>query len=65
MMDEPKEMVVQQFPHRCPYCDQPVSYEEFDLKQGENLILCPSCHRSYIKEVGLEFANRDPEPSSG
>ena len=51
MTDEPNEMVVQKFPHRCPYCDQPVSYEEFDLKQGENLIHCPSCQTTYIKVV--------------
>lgn len=51
MMKEPSETVVQQFSYRCPYCDQPVSYEEFDLKEGENRIPCPSCGQIYIKVV--------------
>ncbi len=51
MINESSEMVVQKFEHRCPYCDQPVSYEQFDLKEGENRILCPSCGQTYIKVV--------------
>jgi DNA-directed RNA polymerase subunit RPC12/RpoP len=50
-MDEPNEMVVQKFPYRCPYCDQPVSYEEFELEEGENFIRCPSCGETYVKMV--------------
>ena len=46
-----EEQVVQKFPHRCPYCDQIVSYEKYDLKSGENVIKCPSCKKTYIKVV--------------
>lgn len=46
-----EEQVVQKFPHRCPYCDQPVSYHQFDLKNGENRIQCPSCKLIFIKVV--------------
>ena len=45
------EQIVQKFPHRCPYCDQPISYEAFDLKEGENAIPCPSCQKTYIKVI--------------
>lgn len=51
MMSEFNETVVQKFPYRCPYCDQPIRYEEFDLEEGENLIRCPSCGQTYIKVV--------------
>ena len=46
-----EEQVVQEFPYRCPYCDQEVSYEKIKLKVGENEIECPSCQRAYIKVV--------------
>ena len=46
-----EEKVIQTFPNRCPYCDQPISYDQFDLKVGENEIQCPSCKRNYIKVV--------------
>ena len=46
-----QEQVIQKFPYRCPYCDQPVSYDQFDLKIGENEIRCPSCEMIYIKTV--------------
>ena len=45
------DQIVQSFPHRCPYCDQSVSYDQFDLKKGENPIRCPSCDRIFIKVV--------------
>lgn len=45
------DQIVQSFPHRCPYCDQPVSYDQFDLKRGENSIQCPSCKQIFIKVV--------------
>jgi rubrerythrin len=45
------EEIVQRFPYRCPYCDQPINYETFDLKAGENEIQCPSCRKIYIKIV--------------
>jgi hypothetical protein len=48
---ELEEQVVQKFPHRCPYCDQPLSYDQFDLKRGENEIQCLSCKKFYIKVV--------------
>jgi hypothetical protein len=47
-----EEQVVQRFPHRCPYCDRPISYDQFDLQDGENEIRCPSCEKIYIKVVG-------------
>jgi uncharacterized Zn-finger protein len=48
-MIKPKEEIVEKFPHRCPYCDQPISYDPFDLKVGENEVQCPSCKKIYIK----------------
>jgi transposase-like protein len=56
-----EEQVVQKFPHRCPYCDQIISYEKFDLKVGENEIVCPSCKRTYIKLVAPSFTEGDHE----
>jgi len=50
-----EEQVVQKFPHRCPYCDQPICYNPFDLQDGENEIRCPSCKKIYIKVVGDRF----------
>jgi Zn finger protein HypA/HybF involved in hydrogenase expression len=55
---ELEEQVVQKFPCRCPYCDQPVSYDQFDLKIGENEIRCPSCKGTYIKVVSNFVENR-------
>jgi DNA-directed RNA polymerase subunit RPC12/RpoP len=46
---ELKEEVLQKFPYRCPYCDQPVSYDSFELKEGENSIQCPSCLKTYVR----------------
>jgi len=43
--------VIQALPHRCPYCDQIISYERFVLKPGENPVECPSCHKTFIKIV--------------
>jgi DNA-directed RNA polymerase subunit RPC12/RpoP len=54
-----EEQVVQEFPYRCPYCGQPVSYDRLDLKIGENEIQCPSCKKKYIKVV----LDRSPSPS--
>lgn len=44
-----EEQIVQKFDYRCPYCDNPISYDQFDLKVGENEIRCPSCKKIYIK----------------
>jgi len=55
-----EEQVVQKFLHRCPYCDQPISYDQFDLRDGENEIQCPSCKKVYIKVVGDRFEKGFP-----
>jgi hypothetical protein len=55
-----EEQVIQEFPYRCPYCAQPVSYDRLDLKIGENEIQCPSCKKKYIKVV----FDRSPSPSA-
>ncbi len=46
-----EEQVVQKFPFRCPYCEQPISYDDLPLKPGENEVICPSCNKKYIKVV--------------
>jgi len=46
---ELKEQVIHKLHYRCPYCDEPVSYDQ--LKEGENTIECPSCQKTYIKVV--------------
>ena len=46
-----EEQVLQKFPYRCPYCDQPVSYKASDLRKGENTVQCPSCGKTYLKVV--------------
>jgi C4-type Zn-finger protein len=61
MKSKLEEKVVQEFPHRCPYCDQTIFYERFDLKEGENRIQCPSCKKMYIKVVGNLFETRMPQ----
>jgi hypothetical protein len=55
---EIEEQLVQKFPHRCPYCDQPLSYDQFDLKVGENKIQCFSCNKTYIKVVSDSHEER-------
>jgi transposase-like protein len=49
MENELEEQVIQKFPRRCPYCDQPISYEPLDLKVGENPVRCPSCKKTFIR----------------
>ena len=51
MESEPREQIIQAFPRRCPYCDEPVSDDQSDLRIGENPVECPSCHRIYIRVV--------------
>ena len=53
-----EEQVVQKFPYRCPYCDQIVSYDKFDLKSGENEIECPTCKKKYIKVVSGSLSEK-------
>ncbi len=70
-----EEQVVQEFPYRCPYCEQEVSYEKIKLKVGENEIECPSCKKKYIKLVlddlpppsrrASRLAQRAPSPLTG
>ena len=57
-----EEQVIQNFPHRCPYCDETISYDTFDLKPGENEIECPSCKKIYIKIISDSL--NGPEHSS-
>ena len=57
-----EEQVIQKFPHRCPYCDQPITYEDLDLRPGENEINCPSCKRTYIRVVAPSFTGGDHGP---
>ena len=57
-----KEQVIEKFPHCCPYCDQPISYDDFHLRQGENEIECPSCKKKYIKVVAPSFTEGDHGP---
>jgi hypothetical protein len=45
------EQVVQSFPHCCPYCDQPIAYDQLHLRKGENPVQCPSCQRTFIKVI--------------
>ncbi|MGD0917692.1 MAG: hypothetical protein ABSB22_14670 [Thermodesulfobacteriota bacterium] len=58
-MKDEVELMIQTFPHRCPYCDQPISCDQFDLKIGENRIECPSCKKIYIKVVSGSFRKRE------
>lgn len=45
------ELVIQKFPNRCPYCDEPISYESMDLKIGENEVECPFCKKKFIRII--------------
>ena len=58
MKKKSEEQIVQKLPYRCPYCDKPVSYDQIDLKMGENEVKCPSCKRTYIKIVPDSSAKR-------
>lgn len=46
-----EEILIHSWPHRCPYCDEVISYEGFPLAEGENPIVCPSCQKTFIKIV--------------
>jgi len=59
MMKKLKEQIMQEFPHRCPYCEKTITYEQFNLKAGENEIKCPSCKKKYIKVVAPSFTEGD------
>ncbi len=56
-----EEQVIQKFSHRCPYCDQPISYDGLFLKPGENEVICPSCHKKYIKVIAPSLTEGDHE----
>jgi hypothetical protein len=51
MKKRAEEQTVQEFPRRCPYCEKVISYENIELKEGENEIECSSCKKKYIKVV--------------
>ena len=59
-----EEQIVQKLPYRCPYCDQPISYDSLDLQDGENEVRCPSCKKIYIKVVGDLFEKDFPRKRS-
>lgn len=46
-----KEILIQSWPHRCPYCDGVITYDAYSLVEGENAIVCPSCQKTFIKIV--------------
>lgn len=48
-MSERREITINSFPARCPYCDKVVEYG--DLQPGEHRIRCEHCQREYIKIV--------------
>lgn len=48
-MSKQREITINSFPSRCPYCDEVVEYH--DLQLGENRIRCGHCQREYIKIV--------------
>ena len=50
-MMELQEQVLQRLPHRCPYCDEVVFYEQMNLKEGDNLVPCPTCKKTYVKII--------------
>lgn len=51
MKETTEEFVAHKFEYRCPYCDQPVSYDHVDLRKSENTVACPSCQKVFIKVV--------------
>ncbi len=53
------EQVVQKLTYRCPYCEQPITYDDLNLKPGENEIQCPFCKRTYIKLVTPSLTESD------
>ena len=57
-----EEKIVQKFRYRCPYCDHPISYDQFNLKAGENEVKCPSCKKKYIKLVAPSLTEGDHGP---
>jgi hypothetical protein len=61
MKEKVDEQIVQSFPCRCPYCDQPVSYDHIALREGENSIPCPSCNKVFIKVVSDLFKEGENE----
>lgn len=53
-----EEQVIQKLPYRCPYCDQPITYDDLHLKPGENEVKCPSCRKVYIRIVPDSYRKR-------
>ena len=48
-MSDQREIIINSFPSRCPYCDEVVEYG--DLQPGEHRIKCEHCQQEYIKIV--------------
>ena len=48
-MSGQREITLNSFPTRCPYCDEVVEYR--DLQPGENRVRCEHCQQEYIKIV--------------
>jgi len=59
MRRKSEEQIIQKLPYRCPYSEQPISYDQFNLKVGENEVKCPSCQRTYIKLVAPSLTESD------
>ncbi len=60
MKKKVEEQIVQSLPRRCPYCDQPLSYDSYKLKRGENLVQCPFCKKVFIKVISDNKEERHP-----
>lgn len=60
-MSEQREITINSFPTRCPYCDEVVEYS--DLQPGEHRIRCEHCQREYIKIV--EALHETPPSDQG
>ena len=54
-----KDQIIQKFSYLCPYCDHPITYNDLQLKPGENEVKCPSCKKKYVKVVAPSFTEGD------
>lgn len=61
MTERREEIVIQSWPHRCPYCDEVISYDAYSLVEGENTIVCPSCQKTFIKIVSDPAGGKEDE----
>lgn len=56
-----EEILIQSWPHRCPYCDEAISYDAYPLVEGENAIVCPSCQKTFVKIVSDPMEGEEEE----